>query len=96
MYGKATLATLVSKTSINAAIDTVAAIAQGFTLGRQTACSEGRVSAGALIASTLSLRHSYPAEAGGLDFRPVPKQFLPVPSERFSRSCRLRFRAVAS
>src|ERR1700722_14229670 len=86
MYGKATLATLVSRTSINAAIDTVAAIAQGFTLGRQTACSEGRVSAVALIASTLSLRHSYPAEARGPDFRPAPERSLPVPAERFSRS----------
>jgi hypothetical protein len=40
MYGKATLATLVSKISIKAAIETVAAIAQGLTLGRQTTCSE--------------------------------------------------------
>src|SRR5580698_7238679 len=64
MYGNATLATLVSRTSINAAIDTVAAIAHGFTLGRQTTCSDGRVSAVALIAGTLSLRHSYQAEDG--------------------------------
>ena len=72
MYGKATLATVVSKISINAAIETVAAIAQGLTFGRQTTCSKGKVSASEFIVSTLSFRRSCPVETGGHDFPWVP------------------------
>ena len=39
MYGRATLAMLVSRTSMNAAIATTTAISQGLYLGRQTSCS---------------------------------------------------------
>ena len=42
---RATLATLVSRTSTNAAIETVMPITQGFTFGRQTAWATGRVNA---------------------------------------------------
>src|SRR5580704_7470121 len=86
MYGKATLATLVSKTSTNAAIETFAPINQGFTLGRQTTCSEGKVTAAELIASTPSLLRSCRAEADGHDFRQVPEQSSLARAERFLRS----------
>ncbi len=41
MYGKATLAMLVSSTSMNAAMATATAISQGLYLGRHGAGGEG-------------------------------------------------------
>src|ERR1700679_998352 len=43
IYGRATLAMLVSSTSMNAASATTTAISQGLYLGRQTSCSRVRV-----------------------------------------------------
>ncbi len=75
--GTATLATLVSRTS-TAAIDQIRWLRspRRFTLGSQMTCSDGRVSAVALIANKLSLRHSYPAEAGGPRFSPGSRTIL--------------------
>src|SRR5262245_40135728 len=58
MCGRETLAMLVSRTSRNAARETVAPIAHGLTLGVHTTFSAVSVLDPALIARTLSQRHS--------------------------------------
>src|SRR5271157_5587923 len=68
IYGRATLAMLVSNTSIKAASATTTAISQGLYLGRQTSWSI--VSAAELIAGRRQAPHSCPAEAHDPGFLP--------------------------
>ena len=56
MCGRATLAMLVSSTSIKAANDTTTPMIQGFAFGRQIAWSMPRVPAPALIALSQQAR----------------------------------------
>src|ERR1700730_2692780 len=69
MYGRATLAMLVSRTSMNAASATTTAISQGLYLGRQTSWSI--VIAAELIGGTRRARRSGPVEADDPDSRPA-------------------------
>src|SRR6266404_5816879 len=81
MYGRATLAMLVSSTSMNAARATTTAISQGLYLGRQTSSSRG--TAAELIARIHPALRSCPAEVGGLRSLLAREQSLP---ESFGRS----------
>src|SRR6202040_3244989 len=65
MYGRATLAMLVSRTSMKAASATTTAISQGLYLGRQTSWS--MVRAVELIGGRRRAPRSCPAEADGPD-----------------------------
>src|SRR6202043_3270989 len=85
MYGRATLAMLVSRTSMNAASATTTAISQGLYLGRQTSWS--MVRAAVLIAGRRRARRSCRAEVGGRDFLQDQERFLQESAEQFSRSC---------
>src|ERR1700680_612846 len=69
MYGRATLAMLVSRTSMKAASATTTAISQGLYLGRQTSWSI--VIAAELIGGIRRARRSCPAEADDPDSRPA-------------------------
>src|SRR5437899_4165592 len=80
MYGRATLAMLVSRTSMKAARATTTAISHGLYLGRQTSWSIVR--AAELIGGIRQARRSCPAEADGRDFRPAQERFSP---ESFAR-----------
>src|ERR1700688_2031211 len=68
MYGRATLAMLVSRTSMNAASATTTAISQGLYLGRQTSWS--MVRAAVLIAGRRPAPRSCRGEADDRDFLP--------------------------
>src|SRR5271154_154208 len=65
MYGRATLAMLVSRTSMNAASATTTAMSQGLNFGLQTSWS--MVIAAVLIGGKRQAQHSCRAEAGGRD-----------------------------
>src|ERR1700682_1941535 len=69
MYGRATLAILVSRTSMKAASATTTAISQGLYLGRQTSWSIVR--AVELIGGIRRAPRSCPVEADDPDFRPT-------------------------
>src|SRR6266436_1314579 len=81
MYGRATLAMLVSRTSMNAARATTTAISQGLYLGRQTSWSTVR--AAVLIGGKRPARRSCRAEADDRDFLPARERFLREPFGRF-------------
>src|SRR6202043_1692542 len=89
MYGRATLAMLVSRTSMKAASATTTAISQGLYLGRQTSWS--MVRAAVLIAGKRRARRSCRAEVGGRDFLQDQGGFLQGSAEQFSRNCQWRF-----
>src|SRR5262249_28148659 len=74
IYGKATLAMLLSSTSMKAARATTTAINQGLYLGFQTSWSSVRVPL--LIADTLWVQRSCPVEAGGQCSRLVRERSL--------------------
>src|SRR5580658_11008936 len=63
--GSATLAMLVSSTSMNVASVTVSAMIQGFTAGRQMAWFGSQVVAAALTSPLLSASQTCPGEADG-------------------------------
>src|SRR5580704_2442431 len=81
IYGRATLAMLVSRTSINAASATTTAISHGLNLGFQTSWSI--VIAAELIAGRRRARRSCRGEADDRDFLPAQELFL---RERAGRS----------
>src|ERR1700680_326100 len=94
MYGRATLAMLVSRTSMNAAMATTTAISQGLNFGRQISCSAVR-DAAVLIGCIRRAQRSCPAEAGDPDFLPDREQFSRGCAERFLRSYPSTFPAEA-
>src|ERR1700681_3853928 len=85
MYGRATLAMLVSRTSMNAASATTTAMSQGLYLGRQTSWSIVR--AAELIGGIHPVQRSCRAEAVYPDARPARERSLRESFAQFSRSC---------
>src|SRR5580692_7583798 len=85
IYGRATLAMLVSRTSMNAAMATTTAISQGLNFGRQISWSAVR-DAAVLIGCIRQAQRSCPAEAGDPGFLPDREQFSRECAERFLRS----------
>src|ERR1700687_5191990 len=86
MYGRATLAMLVSRTSMNAPSATTTAISQGLYLGRQTSWSIVR--AVELIGGRRRAPRSCPAEADGPDSHWARELSLLESFAQFLRSCR--------
>src|SRR5271167_2623635 len=89
MYGRATLAILVSRTSMKAASATTTAISQGLYFGRQTSWS--MVRAAVLIAGRRLARRSCRAEADDRGSRRDRERSLPEFAGQFSRNCQWRF-----
>src|SRR3984893_3241683 len=89
MYGRATLAMLVSRTSMKAASATTTAISQGLYLGRQTSWS--RVIAAVLIGGKHRAQRSCRAEADDRDSLQDRERSSQESAEQFSRNCQWRF-----
>src|SRR5258708_37260285 len=83
MYGRATLAMLVSRTSMKAASATTTAISQGLYFGRQTSWSIVR--AAELIEGIRPARRSCRAEVDDRDSRPARELSLPELVAQISR-----------
>src|ERR1700737_1004139 len=94
MYGSATLAMLVSRTSMNAASATTTAISQGLYLGRQTSWSIVRVVE--LIGGRRRAPRSCRVEADDPDFHRARERSLPESFAQFSRNCRWHSPAEAN
>src|SRR5215470_14631353 len=94
MYGSATLAMLVSSTSMNAASATTTATSHGLYRGRQTSWSS--VSAAELIGGIRLELHSCRGAVFGPYSHQARGRSSPAPAARFSRNCQLRFQAEAN
>src|SRR5580692_5309412 len=85
-WGRATLAMLVSRTSMNAAMATTTAISQGLNFGRQMSWSAVR-DAAVLIGGIRRAQRACRGGAGDSGFLRVREQFSPECAERFLRNC---------